>query len=167
MGQGPDLAALCNGPQKNPDGAALRDVLPAEVHARWLLLKKKYIGDDEGIERERPVFAAQTLFQKGLAQAGLSLGGEVGRAIEAMAKKKNIKMTSPQVQLAVDDPVRMIKDFKKSALDEVACFSKTLEWFETDIDAIRVRANAWAKGELEAIQKLSYADRKGPAMQPG
>jgi hypothetical protein len=26
---------------------------------------------------------------------------------------------------------------------------------------MRVRANAWAKGDLEAIQKLSFADRDG------
>ena len=32
---------------------------------------------------------------------------------------------------------------------------------EDDIDAMRVRANAWAKGDLEAIQKISYADRDG------
>jgi hypothetical protein len=159
--RGLTLLPFAVGIKKNPDGALLRDVLPADVHARWLLLKKKYIGDDEGIERERPMFAAQALLQKGLAHAGLSSGGEVRDAIEEMAKKKNIKMTSTNVALAVDDPVRAIKDFKKSSLDDVACFSITLEWLETDIDAMRVRANAWAKGDLEAIRKLSYADRKG------
>lgn len=144
---------------KNPDGAQLRDLLPADVHARWLLLKQKYIGTDEGIERERPIFAADTLFRKGLANAGLSSGSEVRDAIEKIVKKNNLKMTSSVVQLPVDDPVRMIKDFKKSSLDDVDCFSKTLERLETDIDAMRIRANAWAKGDLEAIQKLSYADR--------
>ena len=144
---------------KNPDGAQLRDLMPADVHARWLLLKKKYIGSDEGIERERPIFAADELFRKALAEAGLSSGFEVSKTIQKIVKKNKIKMTSPGIILAVDDPVRMIKDFKKSSLDDVACFSKTLERLETDIDAMRIRANAWAKGDLEAIQKLSYADR--------
>lgn len=147
------------GLKKNPDGAQLRDLLPPEVHARWLLLKKKYIGTDVGIERERPLFAAEELFRKGLLHAGLSSGNEVRDAIEKIVKKNKIKITSSGVKLAVDDPVRLIKQFKKSPLDDVACFAKTLERLETDIDAMRVRANAWAKGDLEAIQKLSYADR--------
>lgn len=145
--------------KKNPDGAQLRDLLPADVHARWLLLKEKYIGADEGIEGYRPIFAADELFRKGLGHAGLSPGREVSDAIEKIVRKNNIKMTSSEVKLVLDDPVRMLKDFKKSPLDDVACFSRTLERLETDIDAMRIRANAWAKGDLEAIQKLSYADR--------
>jgi len=35
--------------KKNPDGARLRDLLPADVYARWLLMKAKYIGADEGM----------------------------------------------------------------------------------------------------------------------
>ena len=145
--------------KKNPNGAQLRDLLPADVHARWLLLKEKYIGVDDGIEGYRPIFAADELFRKGLAHAGLSAGREVIDAIEKIVRKNNIKMSSSEVKLVLDDPVRMIKDFKKSPLDDVDCFSRTLERLETDIDAMRIRANAWAKGDLEAIQKLSYADR--------
>lgn len=146
------------GIKKNPDGAQLKDLLPADVYARWLLLKQKYIGDDEGIERERPIFVADALFQKGLAHAGLTTGQEVRDAIEKIVKKKKIKMTASEVKLAVSDPVRLIKDFKKSQLDDVACLSKMIARVETDIDAMRIRANAWAKGDLEGIQKLNYTD---------
>jgi hypothetical protein len=147
------------GLKNNPDGAQLRDLLPADVYARWLLLKKKYIGSDEGIERERPIFAADELFRKGLAHAGLASGQEVRNAIEKIVKKNKIKTTSSEVKLALDDPARMIKDFKKSPLDDAACFSKTIERLETDIDAMRIRAHAWAKGDLEGILRSSYADR--------
>lgn len=147
------------GLKKNPEGAQLRDLLPADVYARWLLLRNKYIGTDEDIERERPLFVADELFRKGLAHAGLSRGNEVRDAIEKIVKKNKIKTTSSQIKLAVENPARMIKAFKKSSLDDVACFSKTIERLETDIDAMRIRANAWGKGDLEAIQKLSYADR--------
>jgi hypothetical protein len=148
--------------KKNPDGAELKDVLPEPVYARWLVLKKKYIGDDDGIERERPIFAAQTLFRKGLEQAGLYGGGrEVGDAIDKLVKKSKIKMTSTEAMLEVDDPVRMLREFKKTPLDDVACFANTLARLEDDIDAMRVRANAWAKGDIAAIQKIGYADREG------
>jgi hypothetical protein len=145
--------------KRNPDGAKLRDVLPESVYARWLPLKAKYIGKDDDIERERPLFAAGELYRRGLEQAGLSSGPEVRKAIEAMVKKNKIKVTSPNVELALDDPVKMIKDFKKSPLEDVACFTLTLDRLETDIDSMRVRANAWAKGDLAAIEKLSYADQ--------
>lgn len=148
--------------KKNPDGAQLKDLLPEPVYARWLVLKKKYIGDDDGIERERPIFAADTLFHKGLEQAGLGSGGqEVRQTIEKLVKKNKIKMTSTMAKLEVDDPVKMLREFKKTPLDDVACFSNTLARLEDDIDAMRVRANAWAKGDLAAIQKISYADRDG------
>jgi uncharacterized protein YbaP (TraB family) len=146
--------------KKNPDGAQLKDLLPDDVYARWQLLKQKYIGENEGIERERPIFVADELFRKGLEQAGLSSGSDVRKAIEKIVKKNKIKTTESDVELAVDNPAQLLKDFKKSPLDDVACFSKTLDRLETDIEAMRVRANAWAKGDLETIQKLSYADRE-------
>lgn len=149
------------GIKNNPDGATLRDVLPADVYARWLPMKKKYIGDDEGVERERPLFAAQTLSQRRMAYAGLSSGGEVRHAIEQMAKQKNIKMTSSTAQMELDDPIKAVREFKKSPLEDVACFSKTLQFLESDIEAMLRRANAWAKGDLEGIEKLDYADRQG------
>jgi hypothetical protein len=147
------------GVKKNPDGAQLRDVVPADVYERWLVLKQKYIGNDDGIERERPIFAADELFRKGIDQAGLTSSREVHDAIEKIVKKNKIKTTSPVVTLAVDDPSRALKEFKKSSLDDAACFSKTIERLETDLDAMRIRANAWAKGDLDGIQKLSYADQ--------
>jgi len=148
------------GLKNNPDGATLHDVLPADVYARWLPLKAKYLGDDSGIERERPIFAADELYRKGLDAAGLSSGQEVQKAIEKMVKDKHIKTTTSAIALQVDDPVAMMKDFKRSPLDDGACFAKTLERLETDIDAMRVRAAAWAKGDLAGIEKLSFADRE-------
>lgn len=157
--RGLTLLPYAIGIQNNPDGATLREVLPPDVYARWLPLKKKYLGDDEGIERQRPLFAAETLFGKGLQQAGLSKGREVTDAILAIVKRNKIKSTASRVELPIDDPVKMIKDFKKASIDDVACFSATLDRLETDIDAMRVRANAWAKGDLDGILKLSFADR--------
>jgi hypothetical protein len=148
------------GARKNPDGGTLRDVLPADVYERWLPLKKKYLENSDDFERERPIFVADRLYRSGLMHAGLSNGHEVGKAIDAIVKKHKIKTTKSEVELVMDDPVKMVKEFKKSSLDDAACFSKTLERLESDIDAMRVRADAWAKGDIEAIQKLNFADRE-------
>ena len=148
------------GVKKNPDGATLKDVLPSDVYARWQALKGKYLGKDDGIERERPIFVADTLFRAGLQQAGLSKGYEVDGMINKIVKQRKIKVTGTGIVLPMDDAAKLMKDFKKSSLEDVACFSKTLDRLESDIDAMRIRANAWAKGDLEAIQKLSYPDQE-------
>lgn len=152
----PNLIGL----KKNPDGATLKDVLPAEVYARWQPLKAKYLGENDSIERERPIFAAETLFRAGLQKAGLSKGYEVQRKIDGIIKQHNIKVVKTGIELPTDAASSMLKDFKKSSLADTACFAKTLERLESDIDAMRVRANAWAKGDLEAIQKLRYPDQE-------
>lgn len=155
------LAPKLIGVKKNPDGARLQDVLRPDVYARWLPLKAKYIGDNEGIERERPFFAAETLYRKGLDHAGLAVDTQVRDAIEKIVKARKIKITAAVIKVPVADPGRMLKDFKKSEMDDAACFSTTLERLETDLDAMRARANAWAIGNLDAIRKLSFADREG------
>lgn len=70
-------------------------------------------------------------------------------------------MTNPAIKLAVDSPVRAIREFKKSSLDDTECFAKTLEQLETDIDNMKLRANAWSKGDVDAIRKLTFPDRAG------
>ena len=58
--------------RKNDDGATLKEILPAELYERWLALKAKYIGHDNGVERLRPMVAANELYDKALAKSGLA-----------------------------------------------------------------------------------------------
>jgi hypothetical protein len=146
--------------EKNPDGARLRDVLPADVYARWDVLKQKYIGNDDGIERYRPLFAAQELTDAALRKSGLSTRIEVRKQVEGIAKKRGVKLTQTGFMVNIDDPGRVLKEFKKSQLEDIACFTKTLERFEGDIDAMRVRANAWANGNITEISSLDFAERE-------
>ncbi|UGQ45935.1 TraB/GumN family protein [Massilia endophytica] len=147
------------GIRKNPDGKELRDVLPSDVYERWLAAKAKYIGDDGSIERERPMFVADTLFRKGLAKSGLGDGRQVRSTIDGLLKKYKIKTTLAEVKLELDDPGKALSNFKQSQLDDVACFTKTLDGLEGDIDAMRQRANAWAIGDIEVIEKMDFAGR--------
>ncbi|MES3023533.1 MAG: TraB/GumN family protein [Pseudomonadota bacterium] len=147
------------GMRNNPGGAMLREVVAPEVYARWRVLKEKYgVGDDA--ERERPVFAAETLYRAGLKHAGFANGDEVSKAIEALLAKNKVKEMASHVQLDVPNPGKTLKQFKQESMDDTACFKATLERLETDIDVMRERANAWAKGDLGEIRKLSFADRE-------
>lgn len=143
-----------------PDGKSLKDVLPADVYARWLPLKEKYFASDAGIERQRPVFVADELYRRAMTAAGLANGREVVGQIEALVKKSEITTTTHLVTVEIKDPAKRLREFKNSPLDDTACFSKTLAQLETDIDAMRVRANAWAIGDIAAISHFDYADRQ-------
>lgn len=145
---------------KNPDGAKLRDILPADTYARWSVLKDKYLRDNDSVESFRPFFAAQTLMQAGMKKSGLSGGTEVRKQIETLAKKRDVKLTQTGFSVQLDDPVSVIKDFKNSQMEDMGCFTKTLDRLEGDIEAARLRANAWANGNIAEISKLEYAERE-------
>jgi len=148
------------GIKKNADGAHLQDVVPADVYTRWSVLKSKYIGNDQGIEEERPMFAAGTLFSKAIRASGLDNGSAIRRRIEELAKNWKIKRTSTTVVLPMENPREAVREFKKAHLEDVACFTKTVDRLETDLDAMKVRANAWSLGDIEAIRKLRFPDQK-------
>lgn len=153
------LAPSLIGIKKNPDGATLEEVLPADLYARWATLKARYIGRDSGIEKWRPIFAAQALYSKAIEKSSLTYSDLVWPVVTRIAKKHDIKITTPQITVAIEKPRSVIKDFKKSSLDDVECFAKTLERLETDLDAMRARANAWAIGDVDALSRLPYPDQ--------
>jgi hypothetical protein len=147
------------GMENNPDGATLQNVLPADVYARWQVLKGKYIGKDDGIERARPFFAAEKLLHAGLNKNGLAYSTAVGDRVEKIAKQNKVKVTGTMLAIELGDPRRTLKEFKKMQMEDLSCFTKTLERLDGDIDAMRVRANAWADGNVAEIARLDYTER--------
>jgi hypothetical protein len=147
------------GIKKNPDGAELKDLLPPEAYARWLPLKEKYFSNDSGIERERPTFVAGELYSRALKQTGLTAGDEVRIKVGKLAEKYQLKFTDATYRVAIKDPGKAAREFKKSAMDDVPCLLKTMDSLDTDVEAMRAHANAWANGELDEIRKLKFDDR--------
>ena len=68
--------------RRNPDEGTLQERLPPDLYARWLLLKKRYIGSDSGIEKWRPIFAANKLRKEAMSELGLRESGMVWEEIE-------------------------------------------------------------------------------------
>ncbi|OON60390.1 TraB/GumN family protein [Massilia sp. KIM] len=147
------------GIRKNPDGATLRDLMPPADYARWTELKAKYMPDNEAAERERPIFAAEALMRSARKQAGLEGDDAVRKRVGELVKKNRLKYTSSTVELPTDNARTLIKDFKKTALKDVACLSTTMARLETDIAEASARANAWARGNLDEIRKLDFVER--------
>lgn len=140
--------------RKNPDGKTLQQVLPAPMYAQWLTLKRQYLGNDDGVERWRPIFAALKLYREALKKNDLRSSGEVEDAVAGLAKQHGIEPVSSDYTLLVREPRQAIKAFEAAGPDGVACFGRTLDSVEHDLPAMRARANAWATGDIDTLRQL-------------
>ena len=148
------------GMRKNPDGATLRDVMPAEDYARWTTFKAQYLPDNDDVERERPIFAAQVLSEAARKQSGLIDSYMVRKQVLELVKTAKLKETSSTFQIPMDNARTVLKNFKKSTLGDAACLAQTMATLKQDIEAASERANAWAKGDLDEMRKLDFTTRE-------
>lgn len=147
------------GVRNNPDGRRLAEVVPPDLYARWLPLKDRYIGRDKDVERWRPIFAAQKLYFAALRKSGLEPYGVVWPAVEKRARRARLPITEPEVTVRVEKPREAIREFKQAPLSDVECFAKTIERLESDLALMRVRANAWATGDVATLRRLAPVDQ--------
>lgn len=152
------------GIRDNPNGETLRELVPPDLYARWLVLKKQYLGNERSVEKWRPIFAAGELYQEAIDAAGLQRENRVWPAIEKAARKHKVKITRPTISVPVEKPRDMIREFKKTELRDLDCFAKTIERLESDLDLMRVRANAWATGDIPTLQELAPVDQAGACL---
>ncbi|HZP65978.1 MAG TPA: TraB/GumN family protein [Rudaea sp.] len=153
------------GARKNPDHETLAQILPPDLYARWSALKAKYIGRDRGVENLRPMVAADKLYDEALDKSGLVRNGAIWDTVQHAAKKHRVHVTEPEVTIPLDDPKQAIQDFKSTTGDrDVACLAATITRLETDLEAMRQRANAWAIGDIQALQRLPYPDQRSACL---
>ncbi len=145
--------------RKNGDGQTLQQVLPPPVYARWQVLKQKFLGDDRGIERWRPIFAAQELYKKAIKANDLSRSGGVQASVDALASRHGVTEVPTSYQVVIAHPRAAIKAFKASAPHDTTCFIRTLDSIEHDMPAMKARANAWATGDLQTLRGLPDSAR--------
>ena len=141
--------------EKNPDGKTLKDVLKPADYARWTVLKQKYIGRDGGVERKRPMVAAEELNKKAMEKLGLAGNGMVWEKIEATAKKDHVRIVEPKAKIPVDDPGQTLRDFKTTTGElDAGCLASTMSRFENDMHLMQERANAWAVGDMQTLRTM-------------
>ncbi|WP_241093592.1 TraB/GumN family protein [Xanthomonas sp.] len=145
--------------RRNPDGKTLQQTVAPAQYAAWLPLKAQYLGNDRSVEAWRPVFAAQALYEAAMRRAGLTRRSVTQPVIERAAKRGRVPITPVVVALKIADPKAALRELRTSALDDGACFARTLQVIGSDLDAMRRRANAWATGDLDALAALPSNDQ--------
>jgi uncharacterized protein YbaP (TraB family) len=132
-------------------GKRLKDVLPAELHARFAAQRAKYTDDPNKWERFRPIIAAAFLQQAALHQVGLSTRLDLGAAMRTLAKKHHVRVEEIKIA-GVSDVMEALKSLPPAT--ENACVAASLVTVESDLPRLVDRAQAWASGDIERIQKL-------------
>ena len=144
--------------RRNPDDAKLKDLVPAEMYARWLVQKKRYLGRETGVESWRPLFAADKLRKAAFDDLKLREGGTVWEVIGKLAEKHKIKVTTPLLRYTFKrSEVRTkLKEFSRESLPDVECFGTMLDLTEAlaDRETQAARAHAWAIGDHEALARF-------------
>jgi hypothetical protein len=144
--------------RKNPDDARLEDLLPPDLYARWLVQKKRYLGRESGVERWRPLFAADRLRKATFDELGMRERGAVWEVLDDLVKEHKLKVNSPVIKFTFKrSEVRSkIKEFSRESLEDVECFSATLALSEalSDQEVETARARAWAAGDIPALSAL-------------
>lgn len=145
--------------RNDPDGRQLRDSVAPAAYARWVPLRQRYFGNDRGIEKRRPLIAATELYERAMKRSGLTGPGRVYDEIERAMKKRKLKWTRSVAEYKVPNMRGAVKELQRTRLDDGDCFERTLERLETDVGYMRMRANAWAHGDIGALRRLQRPDQ--------
>ena len=152
---------------KNPNGATLKEVFSPDDYATWLRLKQKYIGDDDDIEKYRPMVAEEKLSNaigKRYAVKGVRMTW-VDEVVRKTARKHKVRIHElPAVErkIKVEKPRAILKAARNLDLAEGECVGRNFARIERaeakglfKFDVARI--NAWATGDLDAMRAQDAA----------
>jgi uncharacterized protein YbaP (TraB family) len=163
------LARAANAAIKLPDRERLQDRLPAEQYARWSRLKARHLPDDHKVERQRPVFASQTLYFAAIRDAGLTRSNVAWSRVSGLAADRELRVVDPTIRspLAIDRKAYRsgIRALAESKVDDVGCFISTMDTLDADLAHFTRAANAWATGDLERLLPMELS-APVPACKP-
>ncbi len=132
-------------------GKRLKDVMPPGLYARFSVQRTQYVDDDKKWERFRPLIAAAFLQQAAFHQVGLSTRLDLGAAVRLLAKKHGVRLEELKIA-GVHDVLDALKTMPPAT--ENACVDASLVTVEKDLPRLVERAQAWATGNIERIDRL-------------
>lgn len=145
--------------RKNPGGATLQQILPAQMYARWEAVKPQYFGDDRRVESWRPILVALKLYRKALDKAGLTERNDINKLVFNLADKHGVKRVPVKYKLMVEHPRAVLDTIKRTNLHDISCFNQTLNIVQNDMGILTERANAWSTGDIQALRSYAVNDR--------
>jgi hypothetical protein len=144
---------------RNPEGSTLADRMPAELYARYAALRTRYLPRQDDDDDVRPALAALELYRAALDDIGLASDSDVG---ETIARKMRRSRAEESEVVLETEPETVLDELSKVTPEaELACFASVMTSIETDLEGMKERANAWAIGDVDALQRFDYPDSQG------
>jgi flavin-binding protein dodecin len=142
-----------------PDKKTLADVLPPDLYQRFSILKARHFPKNSGIERLTVSAATNSMQQEILEQENLRpMRIDIAKWLKG---NKTILRTDTSVGTthaitakelkALTAAMKEVTATPEYAKAEVACFEVILAYFEKDLEPVKRRANAWAKGHVNDL----------------
>jgi hypothetical protein len=149
-----------------PDKKTLKDVLPEETWRKWRSAREEHIGRSGTTDRLRPSMAIMILRDKAYERNRLTDGPVVEAIVKSAAKKHRVRVRSlrdvaPRMKIRSDDIRAALTGIRDAA--DVDCFTRDLDQLDADLEQLRLRANAWATGDIEALRHLHEQPEIGSA----
>jgi uncharacterized protein YbaP (TraB family) len=155
--------------QYNPGKETLEKVLEPSLFARWTQAKESYAISTKDFEKLRPMYASQELYWKAVESAGLTRMSPVGGVVGAAAERAGVPIVDTGFAYPLDldrkELKKRIAEVNASSGADIECFGKTLDVLESDLSMMKLRANAWAVGDVRALRELSSGDINPPCQE--
>ena len=148
---------------RNPDGMTLADVVPPDLYARYDALRRRHAPDDERGEELRPALAVLRLHGAALDDVGLTTDTGVMKTVERLMRRSDAEDAQPRVETEASTVLAELAKVTREA--ELNCFATVLTTLETDLDGMKERAEAWATGDVDALQRFDYPDPQGDCVE--
>jgi uncharacterized protein YbaP (TraB family) len=132
-------------------GKRLKDVMPADLYARFAAQRAKLTSDADKWEHYRPIIAILFLQEAALHQVGLSTRLELGKEVRDLAHKHHVRIDEIKVA-GIHDFLDALKSMP--AATENKCVTAGLATIERGLPQLVERATAWATGNVERIQSI-------------
>jgi hypothetical protein len=145
-----------------PDGRKLVDVLPPATWRQWAVLSERY--GARGLDRLRPAMAIEALRERAYRSQSLQDGPEVESLVRAIAKKQRVpihKLRDVERVVKLADLPAFLKILAGVGLPDIGCFTESLGHLEGDIARMKMRANAWSRGQLDALREMEGQPKIG------
>jgi hypothetical protein len=152
---------------RNDNDAALKDVLPPELYARFSALKAQYFPKNRKIENYRPIVAGGQMTSEVQDAADLVPANDVDKQIRRLVKRnRSISTTEIRYDMKIEGGFKVIARRVEELIDsiphelELSCFERMVTRMEENIEEMQYRASAWAQGY---IQEFKYIPLRGDA----
>ena len=134
-----------------PHGKKLKDLMPADLYARFARQRARFTDDADKWEHYRPLVASAFLEEEALHRIGLSTKLDLGEEVRSLAHKHHVRVEEFKIA-GLRDILDALETMPPAT--EEKCVAASLATLETGLPRLIDRAQAWATGNVEKIQSL-------------